>query len=36
MQQMSAILDQNKPESGKFKVGNLEIEINKYDEKVPD
>jgi len=35
IRQLSAILSQNKPESGKFKLGNLEITINRYEEKIP-
>lgn len=30
IQQLAAILEANKPESGKFSFGNLEIQINKY------
>lgn len=36
VQQLAAILNQNKPEEGRFKIGNVEIEIIKYNEKVPD
>ena len=36
VQQIAAILNHNKPEEGRFKVGNVEIEIIKYNEKVPD
>ena len=36
VQQLAAILNQNKPEEGRFKIGNVEIEIIKYDEKIPD
>lgn len=36
VQQLAAILNQNKPEKGRFKIGNVEIEIIKYNEKVPD
>ena len=34
IQQLAAILDQNKPEPGRFKLGNLEIEIIKYNEEI--
>ena len=34
IQQLSAILEQNKPEAGRFKLGNLEIEIIRYEEKI--
>ena len=36
VQQLAAILNQNKPEEGRFKIGNVEIEIIKYNEKIPD
>ena len=36
VQQLAAILNQNKPEEGRFKIGNVEIEIVKYNEKIPD
>ena len=36
IQQLSAILEQNKPEEGRFELGNLEIEIFKYEEKILD
>jgi len=36
IQQLAAILNQNKPEEGRFKIGNVEIEIVKYNEKIPD
>jgi glycosyltransferase involved in cell wall biosynthesis len=34
IQQLAAILEQNKPESGKFKLGNLEIEVIRYYEEI--
>lgn len=34
IRQLAAILNQNKPQQGRFKLGNLEITINRYDEKV--
>lgn len=34
IRQLAAILSQNKPQSGKFKLGNLEITVNRYDEKI--
>lgn len=36
IQQLAAILNQNKPEEGRFKIGNIEIEIRRYNEKIPD
>ena len=36
IQQLAAILNQNKPEEGRFKIGNVEIEIRRYNEKIPD
>ena len=33
IRQINAILAQNKPQKGKFKLGNLEIQINRYEEK---
>lgn len=33
IRQINAILSQNKPEGGKFKLGNLEIQVNRYEEK---
>ena len=33
IRQVNAILAQNKPQEGKFKLGNLEIQINRYEEK---
>ena len=33
IRQVNAILSQNKPQSGKFKLGNLEIQVNRYEEK---
>ena len=33
IRQINAILAQNKPQEGKFKLGNLEIQINRYEEK---
>lgn len=33
IRQLNAILSQNKPEVGKFKLGNLEIQVNRYEEK---
>jgi GT2 family glycosyltransferase len=35
LRQLAAILNQNKPQEGKFKLGNLEITINRYEEKIP-
>lgn len=32
IQQLAAILKENKPQNGKFKLGNLVIQINRYDE----
>ena len=34
LRQLAAILAQNKPQEGKFKLGNLEITVNRYEEKV--
>ena len=36
IRQLAAILSQNKPQEGKFKLGNLEININNYNEKIFD
>ena len=33
IRQINAILAQNKPQEGRFKLGNLEIQINRYEEK---
>ena len=35
IRQLSSILVQNKPQEGKFALGNLIIKVNKYNEKVP-
>ena len=35
IRQLAAILNQNKPDQGKFVLGNLEITINNYEEKIP-
>ena len=35
IRQLSSILVQNKPQEGKFALGNLVIKVNKYNEKVP-
>ena len=34
LRQLAAIMAQNKPQEGKFKLGNLEITVNRYEEKV--